>query len=132
MNATATHVGNCVDVRDVAEAHVKVLTVPQAGGERFIISAGSNLFVFFCVTASLIDLLGPFCWQDVLDAVHAEQDGDKQLFSAVPLGDPGAGKGILHAAIMDTTKAINILDFKFRKITETVKDTAKDLLSRKW
>jgi nucleoside-diphosphate-sugar epimerase len=38
--------GNFIDVRTVAEAHVKAVQVPEAGGNRFIISAG------------------PFSWQD--------------------------------------------------------------------
>ena len=39
---------NCdwVDVRDVALGHVRTLEVPEAGGERFILSSG------------------PFIWQD--------------------------------------------------------------------
>ncbi len=37
----ATHRYAYVDVRDLARAHVLGLTVPEAGGERFIICAGS-------------------------------------------------------------------------------------------
>jgi nucleoside-diphosphate-sugar epimerase len=31
-----------VDVRDVAEAHVRALEKPEAGGERFIVDAGKH------------------------------------------------------------------------------------------
>ncbi|EEB90816.1 hypothetical protein MPER_10931, partial [Moniliophthora perniciosa FA553] len=43
-----------VDVRDCAEAHVRALEVPAAGGERIITCAGS-----------------PFKWQDFLDTANA-------------------------------------------------------------
>ena len=39
-----------VDVRDVANAHVRALTTPGAGGQRFIISAGSNSWKDWCMT----------------------------------------------------------------------------------
>ncbi|KAG8763939.1 methylglyoxal reductase (NADPH-dependent) gre2 [Ceratobasidium sp. 423] len=42
---------NFIDVRDVALAHVRVLEVPEAGGQRFIVSGG------------------PYCWQDILDVL---------------------------------------------------------------
>jgi nucleoside-diphosphate-sugar epimerase len=32
-----------IDIRDLAEAHVRALERPEAGGERFIVSAGSSL-----------------------------------------------------------------------------------------
>lgn len=35
---------NCVDVRDVAEAHVQAVIRETAGGNRFIICAGSFWF----------------------------------------------------------------------------------------
>ncbi|KAJ8703506.1 hypothetical protein PTI98_002124 [Pleurotus ostreatus] len=44
---TLTPTGSCwIDVRDLAEGHAKALEVPDAGGERIIISAG------------------PYVWQD--------------------------------------------------------------------
>ena len=46
-DAVGAFVGNFVDVRTVADAHVKAIQVAEAAGNRFIISAG------------------PFSWQDV-------------------------------------------------------------------
>jgi hypothetical protein len=43
----AGYAGNWVDVRDVAVAHSHALSVNEAGGERFLVSAG------------------PFSWQDI-------------------------------------------------------------------
>lgn len=45
-DATGAFLGNFIDVRTVADAHVKAVQVPEAAGNRFIISAG------------------PFSWQD--------------------------------------------------------------------
>lgn len=36
--------GGFVDVRDVAEAHVRAATVAEAGGKRFIISSSMCIF----------------------------------------------------------------------------------------
>lgn len=132
MNATATHVGNWIDVRDVAEAHVRALTTPKAGGERFIIAAG--MYHIFFVLILLLIFIGPYCWQDVLDAIHAESEDSSEaaLFANVPQGNSGAGKNILHAALMDTTKAMTILGLKYHKLERTAKDTAKSLLARQW
>ncbi|GJJ10901.1 hypothetical protein Clacol_005129 [Clathrus columnatus] len=80
MEASPAHIGNWVDVRDVAEAHVKVLTTEEAGGERFII----------CACEVLRHHLAPFSWQDVLDAVHSGPS--EEIFSTVPRGVPGSGK----------------------------------------
>lgn len=33
--------GSWVDARDIAQAHIKAIEVPEAGGDRFIISAGN-------------------------------------------------------------------------------------------
>ena len=35
-----------VDVRDIGEAHARALEVDEAGGERFIISAGTFAIIF--------------------------------------------------------------------------------------
>ncbi|KAF7437550.1 methylglyoxal reductase (NADPH-dependent) gre2 [Pleurotus ostreatus] len=50
---TLTPTGSCwIDVRDLAEGHAKALEVPDAGGERIIISAG------------------PYVWQDWIDVAQ--------------------------------------------------------------
>ncbi|KAG9223409.1 hypothetical protein CCMSSC00406_0007596 [Pleurotus cornucopiae] len=50
---TPTTTGSCgIDVRDLAEGHAKVLEVPDAGGERIIIS------------------VGPYVWQDRIDVAQ--------------------------------------------------------------
>ncbi|KIJ53250.1 hypothetical protein M422DRAFT_222631 [Sphaerobolus stellatus SS14] len=101
-------VHNWVDVRDVAEAHVKALVVNEAGGQRFIISEGN------------------FIWQDFLDAIHAPPPDP--LFENVPVGEPGAGKGYKHDITLDTTKAREVLGMKFRTVEESGKEIARSLL----
>ncbi|KIJ56201.1 hypothetical protein M422DRAFT_219369 [Sphaerobolus stellatus SS14] len=103
--------GNWVDVRDLAEAHVKALTVEEAGGNRFIIGAGS------------------FATQDLLDAIHAK--GDPALAS-VPKGQPGSGKDAVHPILMDASKSKNVLGLKYKTLEECATDTAKNLLGKGW
>lgn len=62
----ATFHDSWVDVRDVADAHVNALERPEAGGQRFIVSAGefsrprASLRSFMAYMASQ----GNFVWQD--------------------------------------------------------------------
>lgn len=104
---SAAPVGNWVDVRDLAKAHVDCLTIPKAGGERFLVASG------------------PFTWQDFVDAIHPDP-----TFSTVPKGTPGSGKSATHPVLLDTTKAKTILGLKFREINETAKDSVRSLLER--
>ncbi|KAB5594063.1 NADPH-dependent aldehyde reductase ARI1 [Ceratobasidium theobromae] len=94
---------NFVDVRDVALAHVRALEVPEAGGQRFIVSAG------------------PFCWQDLLDVLPPPH----------PRGKPGAGKGLLHN-IHDASKARKVLGIEFMGISETGLASVQALKERGW
>ena len=40
--------GECVDVRSVAGGHIRALEVPEAGGERFILSTGPWIWQDWC------------------------------------------------------------------------------------
>ncbi|KAL5521236.1 hypothetical protein ACEPAG_9159 [Sanghuangporus baumii] len=97
-----------VDVRDVALGHARAIEVPEAGGQRFILSSGM------------------FIWQDWFDA--ANQLG----ISDIPKGTPGAGKNYPFVFRYDTTKAQNVLGIKFRDILTTTKDTVEDFKKRGW
>ena len=44
----ATFQNSWVDVRDLSYAHVKALEVPEAGGNRFIISSGNFVWQDWC------------------------------------------------------------------------------------
>ncbi|KAK0194726.1 hypothetical protein F5146DRAFT_926509 [Armillaria mellea] len=100
-----------VDVRDLAEAHVRALEVEAAGGERILVSAG------------------PCVWQDW---------GKSSLFIAtqsastsriLPKPVPGDTK---YAIIFDTSKEKRLLGLKFRTMEETARDILSDFDSRGW
>jgi len=110
---TGSPTGNWVDVRDLAEAHVRAITVDKAGGERFIIGAGS------------------FTTQDFLDAIHCGPAPDSE-FADIPKGTPGAGLAATHPALMDTKKAKEVLGLQFTGLEKSAKDTARSLLARGW
>jgi len=99
--------GNWVDVRDVAEAHVKALTLPEAGGNRFITSAG------------------PLTGQDIVDIIHGFP-GDK--IPNVPVGTPGKGAEIAaRANVHSGAKATKVLGIEYKTLKVSVEDMYKSL-----
>ncbi|KAH8110872.1 NAD-binding protein [Phellopilus nigrolimitatus] len=99
-----------VDVRDVALGHVRALEVPAAGGQRFILSAGS------------------FIWQDWLDAANEL----KLPGLTVPTGTPGAGKDFEYNYWHNSAKARTVLGIEFRDKKLTTKDSIESLKARGW
>ncbi|KAI0746594.1 NAD-P-binding protein [Daedaleopsis nitida] len=97
-----------VDVRDIARAHVLALLKPEAGGHRFIISAG------------------PYKWQDFVSAAH-------RWLNKLPVGntsyDPSKAQHILQ---YDNSKGIKILGITYRSIDEVTKDSLDDFKARGW
>lgn len=95
-----------VDVRDVALAHVKAIEVPEAGGQRFFVTAGyfSNKQV-----------------ADVIRETHPELESklpSKDLPSDFPQNVYG----------YDNKKSLEVLGLKYRSLKETVSDTVSSLL----
>jgi nucleoside-diphosphate-sugar epimerase len=86
-----------VDVRDLAEAHVKALEIKEAGAQRFLVSGGAEFYE---------DGLG-----------ELRKRGEKQL----------AGEGpkavISERFTLDTTKAREVLGLNFHTIEQTITDT---------
>ncbi|KAL5483361.1 hypothetical protein ACEPAI_8592 [Sanghuangporus weigelae] len=101
--------GEWIDVRDVAEGHVRALEVSQAGGERFILSSG------------------PWIWQDWLDTANQLNISDADF----PIGTPGEGKQFSFKVRFDPKKARSILGLQFRDMGQT-RDIVKDFESRVW
>lgn len=95
-----------VDVRDVALAHVKAIEVPDAGGKRFLLTAGyySNGEIATAIKNNFPDL-----------ANNLPQDlkSDK----------PDDVYGI------DNSRSKDILGIKYRNLEESVIDTTKSLLA---
>ncbi|KAJ6595803.1 D-lactaldehyde dehydrogenase [Mycena vulgaris] len=97
-----------VDVRDVSEAHARALTVPEAGGERIIVCAGS------------------FVWQDSIDAANALSPPPALTLTK---GTPGTA----HRAItFDTAKEKRILGIEFKTMAESTRDILADFVARGW
>jgi dihydroflavonol-4-reductase len=115
---------NIVDVRDVADLHIRAMTAPQAAGERFIAA-------------------GAYAWMADLAAMLREQLGeggakvptrkapdfvirlaglfDKDLASVAP------GLGLKHD--YTSAKAQRLLGWKPRPTEETVLDCARSLIA---
>ncbi|KAL2850622.1 hypothetical protein BJY01DRAFT_261408 [Aspergillus pseudoustus] len=98
----------CVDVRDVAEAHLKAFQISEAGGQRFFIASGN------------------FSYQQIADIMREEFP---ELRDRVPVGTPGAGLGGVELYEVDSSKSKRILGIKYRSLKETVIDSARSLLS---
>ncbi|CAO1637994.1 unnamed protein product [Sympodiomycopsis kandeliae] len=109
-DVTTRQVGNLVDVRDVALAHVRALEKEEAGFKRL----GSSC--------------GPFTWQHVVDAIHeAYPHLAKGL---VPIGIPGSWKEIKDWTILDCQETEELLGFTHMSLQRTVQDTAQALWAR--
>ncbi|KAJ8089397.1 hypothetical protein PM082_014645 [Marasmius tenuissimus] len=110
-----------VDVRDVAEAHVRALLKQEAGGNRIIVSAGH------------------FNWQDWLDVANSLSSPP---YTKHPLsrGMPGAGKDSQPQAVYKAERAKLLLgisndedaEFRYKTKEETARDTLAEFTARGW
>lgn len=95
-----------VDVRDVALAHVRAIEVPQAGGNRFFVTAGY------------------FANKDLADATRETYP---ELESKLPPKDyPSDFPTDIYK--YSNKRSVEILGLKYRQLKETVGDTVKTLL----
>jgi len=104
----AAGAGCWVDVRDVAQAHLRGIQVEEAAGSRYIISAG------------------PFTMQDLLDPL------DPSEFPGVRKGNPGAGKTATHNVLYDSSLARRVLGLEFTSLADCAKDMISSLRERGW
>jgi nucleoside-diphosphate-sugar epimerase len=95
-----------VDVRDVALAHVRAIEVPEAGGERFFVTAGffSNKRI-----------------ADIIRETHPE------LHSKLPPAD-SPDDFPTNVFEFDNSKSQRVLGLEYRPLKQTVSDTIKSLL----
>ncbi|KAF8877684.1 D-lactaldehyde dehydrogenase [Infundibulicybe gibba] len=98
-----------VDVRDLAEGHVRALEREGAGGERIIISGGVNT------------------WQDWLDVAHSIESSP-----AMTRGIPGAGVNAVHKIRYDNAKGVRLLGMEYRGKEEVARDMLADFGRRGW
>ncbi|OCF42692.1 dihydrokaempferol 4-reductase [Kwoniella heveanensis CBS 569] len=102
---------NYVDVRDTALGHVLALTVPEAGGERFITGNG------------------PVSGNDYVLAIAKDFPDLKN----VPKGnsDPEFKKKLTAESIVhDGSKATKVLGLKYRSVDDTLRETGQSLRER--
>lgn len=96
-----------VDVRDVALAHVRAIEVPEAGGQRFFITAGY------------------FSNKEIVDIVR---DTHPELEPKLPPKDaPGDFPDKIYE--FDNSKSLQILGLKYHTFKETISDTIDSLLA---
>lgn len=79
-----------VDVRDVALAHVRALSTPEAGGARFLLAAGV------------------YCNQQIADVAREVSAAQKFSVERIPTGEPGRREAHLHFDV-DVTDAEQVL-----------------------
>ncbi|MFD6444585.1 NAD-dependent epimerase/dehydratase family protein [Promicromonospora sp. NPDC060204] len=96
-----------VDVRDVAEAHVRAMTTPAAVGERILLTSGDVV-----------------TWGWVIDLLRRELGVD---ISAV---EQDAARGADLPLEISNDKARRVLGMSFRPAGTTLLDTARSLLAR--
>ncbi|KGO51035.1 NAD-dependent epimerase/dehydratase [Penicillium expansum] len=96
-----------VDVRDVALAHVRAIEVPEAGGERFFVTAG------FFSNKKLADIA---------------RETHPQLESKLPPADAPSDfpENIFE---IDNTKSQKILGLKYRPLKQSISDAIDSILA---
>ncbi|KAF1983211.1 flavonol reductase [Aulographum hederae CBS 113979] len=95
-----------VDVRDLADAHLRAFETPEAANQRFLVTGGNYSYQKVC---------------DVLNALPGLGEGK------VPVGKPGTTpEGEVYK--YDTSRAKEVLGMRFRGLEECVMDTAESLL----
>ncbi|VDB82643.1 unnamed protein product [Peniophora sp. CBMAI 1063] len=100
------------DVRDIALAHVRAAQLPQAGGERVLVSS-FNVYP-----------------QDLLDVANALQPS---IWAGLPAGPkPGSTKDKAKLINVDTTQFQRLYGFQLRSVEETVRDSLEDFKKRGW
>lgn len=112
-----------VDVRDVADLHIRAMTSPEAGGERFV--ANTQWLWLADVGQVLRERLGPRASKvptriapDLLVRVMAVFDGGIRSFKS------SLGKRTEY----QTTKAQDLLGWSPRPIEDTITETAESLI----
>ncbi|MGH2975759.1 MAG: NAD-dependent epimerase/dehydratase family protein [Solirubrobacterales bacterium] len=114
-----------VDVRDVADLHIRAMLAPEAGGERFI---AVNEFLWMSEVAAILrERLGT-------DAAKVPKRGVPDLIvRALGLFDPSVRaftNDLGKKVALSSEKARMKLDWQPRPVEETVAECARSLLER--
>ncbi|WWC63268.1 uncharacterized protein I303_105868 [Kwoniella dejecticola CBS 10117] len=101
--------GNWVDVKDVAEAHIRALEVVEASGQRFITGAGY--------------LLG----QAIVDGIHKRFPDAKN----VPVGKPGEYEETTSKMnLFNGDKAKKVLGINYKSLEQSTYETGESLFKK--
>lgn len=96
-----------IDVRDVAEAQVRSLVLPEVGGERFLLAAGV------------------YCNQEIAD-VARKVTASPKIRARIPIGQPGRRESHTHFKV-DTETFQEALGVKCRSLGECLGDLVPQL-----
>ncbi|KAL3454161.1 hypothetical protein BJX65DRAFT_292360 [Aspergillus insuetus] len=96
-----------MDMRDVAEAHLRAFEVPKSGGKRFFIYKGN------------------FTYQQFMDALW---ENVPEIRDRVLVGVPGTGSVPANVYTINTSKSQRILGLKYQPLEETIVNAARSLL----
>ncbi|PTB69009.1 MFS general substrate transporter [Trichoderma citrinoviride] len=94
-----------VDVRDVADAHVKALQVVEAGGSRFLLASGV------------------YCNQELCDVSRRALP---KYADRIPIGEPGKRDSHTHFGV-SSAEAERVLGVQWRSLEESLKDVVPQL-----
>jgi nucleoside-diphosphate-sugar epimerase len=116
-----------VDVRDVADLHLRAMTDPAAAGERFLAISGHSLWVRE-IAAILRDRVG--------ERAAKVPTRELPVWTARALAQVNPGLRLLRPQLgrnFDATseKAQRVLGWSPRPIEDTIADTAESLLALK-
>ena len=129
-----TFQGSWVDVRDLAEAHVRSFEREEASGKRFIVTSGNFVWQDWCKLLS--GFLPPFfsTCADIHLLFFIVDVTNKLGIAGVsaPGGKPGSGATVEHTQIYDTTRAKTVLGLEFKGKEETARDSIASFKERGW
>ena len=115
---------NVVDVRDVADLHIRAMTHPEAAGERFVAAANFAWMgdLAHLMRAKLGDGAGKVPTRKVPDfVIRLAGFFDKELGSVTP--------NLGHKHDYSSAKAQRLLGWRPRPLEDTVLDTARSLIA---
>jgi dihydroflavonol-4-reductase len=115
---------NIVDVRDVADLHIRAMTAPEAAGQRFI---AAGVYAWMADLAALLRAkLGPDAAKVPTRKVPDFVIRLAGLFDK-DLGSVTGGLGLKHD--FTSAKAQSVLGWKPRPLEETILDCARSLIA---
>jgi nucleoside-diphosphate-sugar epimerase len=123
-----------VDIRDVAPQHIAALTIPEAGGQRFLSTAGNITVQHVCKCSNTTPFLTCTTSSDYANLLFTVVDilNSKPVNLALPQGYPEVLKDWKPQYVLSNEKAKKILSTTYRPLEDTVRTTVEHALSIGW